>query len=268
MLRRLGQQPAREPSKRSTSVDTCVDRIRESIVRGESPAGSALPPERVLATQLGVNRTTLRAAIQRLTEAGLLEAQQGRGTFVRDFQATAGVDVLGAVAHRFRNDAAMIAGSLDPASLGKDLLLVRRCLARAVLESLVEVPPGPEAIEAVRLALVDLEVAVATRATTATLASADMGVVGAIVAATGRPALRLCMNPVVRTLTELPSLQAAIYADPAENVRAFSAFLLFLAAPRAELVEPIVQSMAERDADTLSRLMRLGHLDRRVQGDS
>jgi hypothetical protein len=145
----------------------------------------------------------------------------------------------------------MIAGALDPASLGRDLLLVRRCLARAVLEALVEQPPDEGAIDDVRRALLAFEVAVAQRSAVEVLAAADVAVVGAIVAATGRPGLRLCMNPIVRTLAELPELAAALYAAPASNVAAFQAFLSFLAAPDGKHVEPLVSAMAERDAQTL-----------------
>jgi DNA-binding FadR family transcriptional regulator len=58
--------------------------IIEAIVDGAFPPGSVLPPERELAEQLGVNRTSLRQALARLQHMGLIEARQGSGNLVRE----------------------------------------------------------------------------------------------------------------------------------------------------------------------------------------
>lgn len=235
---------------RSSSVDACARHLRDAIVRGEIVAGSFLPPERILAARLGINRTTLRAAIHRLAESGLLEAQQGRGTLVKDFRAHASVEVVLAL----DDDAATPAGSLDLASLARDLLAVRRAIARVVLEALVESPPGDAAIAAITTAIDRLEATARSGAPVDRLAAADLEVLSAVVEATGRPGLRLCMNPIARTLASLPRLAAAIYVDPADDVASFRAIVPFLAAPRADLVEPLVAVLAARDAATLARL--------------
>src|SRR5690606_40436239 len=47
-----------------------------------SPAGTALPPERELAIRLGVSRTTLRSAVDRLALMGYLSVRHGSGTVV------------------------------------------------------------------------------------------------------------------------------------------------------------------------------------------
>ena len=59
-----------------------VSRLQEMIHRGELRPGDRLPPERELATALGVSRPTLRAGIGSLVAAGVLMARQGAGTFV------------------------------------------------------------------------------------------------------------------------------------------------------------------------------------------
>lgn len=59
--------------------DALLDRIRE----GELGEGDRLPPERELATDFGVSRTTLRDAIRELELLGYLEVRQGDGTVVR-----------------------------------------------------------------------------------------------------------------------------------------------------------------------------------------
>lgn len=62
-----------------------VERLKDGIVRGELPPGSRLPPERELADQLSVNRTTVREALHKLESMGLVEIKHGSGIFVRDF---------------------------------------------------------------------------------------------------------------------------------------------------------------------------------------
>jgi GntR family transcriptional regulator len=48
----------------------------------DQPPGTALPPERTLATEFATSRTTVRQALAELVVEGRLERHQGRGTFV------------------------------------------------------------------------------------------------------------------------------------------------------------------------------------------
>ena len=57
--------------------------MRDDIARGVYPAEAALPTEHALGAQYGVSRITVRRALRELADAGLVEARQGRGTFVR-----------------------------------------------------------------------------------------------------------------------------------------------------------------------------------------
>ncbi len=63
--------------------DEIFEQIRKLIVEGKLRPGDKLPPERELATQMGVSRPTLREAINKLEARGLLEQKQGGGTFVK-----------------------------------------------------------------------------------------------------------------------------------------------------------------------------------------
>lgn len=56
--------------------------IARRIATGELRKGSQVPPEREFCRELGVSRATIRKAIGKLIEEGLLHAVQGRGTFV------------------------------------------------------------------------------------------------------------------------------------------------------------------------------------------
>lgn len=61
-----------------------ADHIRAQIKDGILRAGDQLPTEGELVDRFGVSRNTVRLALRRLTEEGLLSSGQGRGTFVRE----------------------------------------------------------------------------------------------------------------------------------------------------------------------------------------
>jgi GntR family transcriptional regulator len=65
--------------------------IRQWILAGNYGVGEALPGENVLAQRFGVARITVRSAIARLQEEGLVEKRHGLGTFVADAAATRSV---------------------------------------------------------------------------------------------------------------------------------------------------------------------------------
>jgi GntR family transcriptional regulator len=58
--------------------------LREKILSGVFVAGDRLPTESELIEQYGVSRITVRQALTALAEEGLIERQQGRGTFVTE----------------------------------------------------------------------------------------------------------------------------------------------------------------------------------------
>lgn len=56
--------------------------LRDRITKGELRPGDEVPSERVLAEQLGIARYTANRALNILRAEGLVESEQGRGTFV------------------------------------------------------------------------------------------------------------------------------------------------------------------------------------------
>ena len=56
--------------------------LRRSIEARQIRPGDALPPERDVASQLGVSRITVRKALDALVSEGFLSRRQGAGTFV------------------------------------------------------------------------------------------------------------------------------------------------------------------------------------------
>ena len=59
-----------------------VEYVRALIARGEVKPGGRLPPERELARELGISRSSLRAGIGFLSAMGVLKSRHGAGTFV------------------------------------------------------------------------------------------------------------------------------------------------------------------------------------------
>jgi GntR family phosphonate transport system transcriptional regulator len=60
-----------------------ADGIRHGIASGLADDQGRLPPEAKLAERFGVNRHTVRSAIAALAHEGVLQSEQGRGTYVR-----------------------------------------------------------------------------------------------------------------------------------------------------------------------------------------
>src|SRR5690348_6479207 len=84
-LKRVSQRPV---------PDEVFDQVLGDVLGGELAPGQALPAERKLAEVLGVSRPAVREALQRLSQAGLIEVRQGDTTTVRDFRRHAGLDLL------------------------------------------------------------------------------------------------------------------------------------------------------------------------------
>jgi GntR family transcriptional repressor for pyruvate dehydrogenase complex len=61
------------------AFEGCVEQLATAIRLGVFPRGSTLPPERELAEQMGVSRSTLREAIAALRAAGMVRTTRGRG---------------------------------------------------------------------------------------------------------------------------------------------------------------------------------------------
>src|SRR3546814_13601527 len=58
--------------------------MEQAIRRGDYKPGIQLPTEKQLATSFGVNRHTVRQAMNRLAEQGIVSIEQGRGMFVAE----------------------------------------------------------------------------------------------------------------------------------------------------------------------------------------
>lgn len=108
------------PLARSTVVDQLTDSLIDAVVAGRFAVDEPLPPERELAEQLEVNRATLRQAVGRLEQIGLVTRRQGSGTVVRDPSQLTAPEVVGRMA------------AAGVSSFVGDLLEVREALAGVI----------------------------------------------------------------------------------------------------------------------------------------
>lgn len=69
-----------ESSKRT--YESIIDSIKADIITGKLSSGDKLPPERDLAKQFGVSRTSIREALRTLEILGVIESIQGSGNFI------------------------------------------------------------------------------------------------------------------------------------------------------------------------------------------
>jgi GntR family transcriptional regulator, phosphonate transport system regulatory protein len=61
-----------------------ASRIQREIASGESRPGTRLPTEAELSARFGVNRHTVRRALEELSRDGLVRIEQGRGSFIAE----------------------------------------------------------------------------------------------------------------------------------------------------------------------------------------
>jgi DNA-binding FadR family transcriptional regulator len=76
------------------SGDVVFDQLAGAILRGDLPAQSTLPPERVFAERYGVSRIIVRQAVHRLADMGLVRVRQGGATTVLDPEEATDLRVL------------------------------------------------------------------------------------------------------------------------------------------------------------------------------
>lgn len=84
-----------KPVRPPTTFEETVERLGTAIRVGLLPPGSQLPPERQLADELSISRSTLRQALTTLVQSGHLTSVRGRagGTFVAERPPLAEADV-------------------------------------------------------------------------------------------------------------------------------------------------------------------------------
>lgn len=236
--------PAEKARVAPSAVDRCTRVLRDAIVSGELRPGLRLPPERALAERFTVTRDTVRTALARLEAEHLLSVRQGSGYVVRDYLRAGGPDLIATLASLTRT-------ASDRAAIVRDLLAVRRQLAQATLERLIDTADDA-ALRDVDAAIERFADAVAADAPVPELAARDLDVVASLVTATGSAVLQLCFNPVASLLHELPMLQDAMYQAPHENVDAYRTVVELVRKRSRGGIAVALELLADRDTATVN----------------
>ena len=93
----LGSQEGFGTFTRDPLPDQIANRIVELIAERRLRPGERLPPERELATTMGVSRSSLREALRALSMIGVTEMRHGHGTYVTALEPATMMRPLGLV---------------------------------------------------------------------------------------------------------------------------------------------------------------------------
>lgn len=88
------QEDPERPLRRTSLVDEIASRLEQEILAGTYAPGTALPSERDLARRYAVTRTSLKHALVRLEQLGMIETRHGVGSIVLDVRQSGGADLL------------------------------------------------------------------------------------------------------------------------------------------------------------------------------
>ncbi|VVJ17580.1 Transcriptional regulator [Amycolatopsis camponoti] len=137
-------------------TDEAIDRIREFVRSGRFPAGSRLPPEHELATELGISRSPTREAVKALALARVLEVRRGDGTYVTSLAPSLLLEGLGSAVSLMESsvlELTEVRRLLEPAATGVAATRITDAELQTVAELLDAMEEAVEDVE--RLTVLD-----------------------------------------------------------------------------------------------------------------
>jgi DNA-binding FadR family transcriptional regulator len=209
------------PLPRSSVPDRVFARLCELIITGEYEPGERLPTQRTLAAEFGVNMASVREAVKRLEQLGLVEVRHGDAMRVLNWRDS-GIEVLPLI------------GTIDE-SVVRPLFESRRMILAQVARLAAE-RRGDEQAETV--AATAREFAAAQSEEAAQLA--DWAFVSAVVEASGNLILQLLGNSVRKLYLGNATLFQAIITRPDELDPLYTA---------------VANAIVDRDPDAAERAM-------------
>src|SRR6202521_2423927 len=120
--------------------------LAAGIAGGEFPLGSQLPTEDKLIQRFAVSRTTVRKAIQNLSDRGLIEIRRGTGTFVAQPRITQELTELTG----FVEDMQVLGRHATARVLDKKVVPASEAVARQLA-----LPLGTDVVQILRVRLAD-----------------------------------------------------------------------------------------------------------------
>ncbi|OIJ67353.1 FadR/GntR family transcriptional regulator [Streptomyces mangrovisoli] len=227
--------------RREAVSDQVFAVVRDRILGGVLPPGSALTAERELAAEFGVNRHAVREAVKRLQQARLVEVSHGGRTLVLDWRHTAGLEL-----------AVGIVAAGDPsasADLTRDALEMRACI-------------GADAARLCALRCSDVAAAAILEAAgryltagpdLADLAAADIAWWRLIVEGSGNLAYLLSFNSLVGGALPVAAVPDDLRAAELLDVEAHVRLAAHIAAREAAVAERLARELLARSIPLASR---------------
>jgi GntR family transcriptional repressor for pyruvate dehydrogenase complex len=213
------------------------------VVDGELAAGDSLPSERRLAEVLGVSRPAVREALQRLSQARLVEVRHGGSTTVRDFRTSAGLDLLPRLLVRD--------GELNP-TVGHSILQARQAIAPTVAAQAARTS-GASAAPALRAAVTEMERAGDSEARQ----HAALGFWDAIVEAADSIVFRLLFNSLRLAYEPAIAALGPVMEAEVDNLEGYRALAEAVAAGDPRNAHAAADELLRPATEALGRMLSL-----------
>jgi DNA-binding FadR family transcriptional regulator len=240
--------------ERRSLAEGVFRQIRDRILDGRLAAGSKLPGERDLSTQLGVNRNAVREALKRLEQLRLVAIHPGGATKVNDFRLTGGLDLL--VALLFGDDGTL---RLDAA---RSLVELRTALGPDIAARAAE-RGGPRRADELHR-LVEAMAAIPEDDVLA-LERASLAVWRVLVDASENLAYRLAFNTMLEGWKGIEALVAPALADEVRDLASYRALVRAVGAGEVEKARRAATRLVEKGEQGLVRFVA-GHRGDKKRG--
>ena len=234
--------PMLKPIERKSLADAVYEQLRDAIVAGELVAGSALPSERQLREQLGVNRGALREALKRLEEARLVRIRHGGATEVLDYREHAGTSLL--------ENLLVAPDGTVRTRVARSVIEMRAALAPDIARLAAARAPA-EVIDRLRACLDDLGAAVGVLAQQ----RVALDFWAAMVDGSDNLAYRLAYNSLREGYVRFMHLLSPVLADEVGDLDAYRAIVDAVAAGRADEARDLTHSLLSRGTVAMTSLM-------------
>jgi len=186
--------------QRSLVSDQVFGALVEDVLAGRYAAGEKLPTQRRLAADLGVNMASVREAVKRLEQLGLVAVRHGDAMRVRDWRSHGGLDVIAHVL--------FAAGGLDLATLDS-VLEARRLMLREAARLAAERRSEPQAQR-----LSELAARISEGPAPEEAQALDFAFFSELVEAAGNVVFVLILNSIRRLYFERAERFHALVEDP------------------------------------------------------
>jgi GntR family transcriptional repressor for pyruvate dehydrogenase complex len=214
--------------------------LLEALLAGRYAPGEKLPTQRALAADLGVTMGSLREALKRLEQMGLIDVRHGDAMRVRDWREHGGLDVIAHLLFR--------SGGLDQGVLG-DVLEARRLMLRE-LAALAALRASAEQ----QRRLGELAVAFAGAPDAETAQGLDFAFVTELAEAADNVVFVLILNSI-RALYFEHAAALGVAARPHELAPAYAEAAEAVARGDADRARAVVDALAERQRERVEEAL-------------